>query len=478
MHGTSSSVSLAALFTAAVGAPLLAGSSAPAAISVWCIVLAIGLAVVDPAVLRPAQRQWLWLPFVVLATYATVLLAQMLPPELSGLPPHPDWAKASALLGRPLKGAAAVVRDQPLLAVGSPLAALMAAVLGFMVGADRQRAKALLDVIAWSGAAIALFAITSHLINPAKLFWWDKTAYLEALTTPFVNRNTTALYYGMAAVAGGLRFWHLLRPQLPAGRLTLMGVFETLSRLGNFRALTLAGAPLLCVWAVLLTSSRAGTVLALAAQVLAFTLFFWRDLPRRLGPISALVLGGLVALIVLQTLGGSASDRFDENGLVDAQRLAAYRATLRMIADSPWIGVGLGGFPFAFPAYRTGSLWGVWDHAHNVPLELAAEGGVPLALVVGLAWLLVLLLLAHGIRHRRRDTIFPVAAFSVACMALAHAMIDFSLEIAGFAIPAMALIGAGAAQSFTTRTQPGATIQALPAEPGVSQSKTGAVEQN
>jgi O-antigen ligase len=271
-----------------------------------------------------------------------------------------------------------------------------------------------------------------------------------------------------------LRFWHLLRPQLPAGRLTLTGVFETLARLGSFRALTIAVAALVCVWAVLLTSSRAGTVLALAAQVLAFTLFFWRDLPRRFGPASALAMGALAALIVLQTLGGSANERFNENGLVDAERIAAYRATQHMIADHPWLGVGLGGFTFAFPAYRSGSLWGIWDHAHNVPLELAAEGGVPLAMVVALAWLLLLLLLVRGIRQRRQDTIFPVAAFSVACMALAHGMIDFSLEIPGFAIPAMALIGAGAAQSFTTRTQQPRIPRSPPRNQAVSQDDTTA----
>jgi O-antigen ligase len=455
MQTASSSVSSAVLCAAVVGAPLLAGSTAPAAISLWCIVLGIGLAVADPMSLRPAQRRWLWLPAVVALTYGAVLAAQLLPPDRLGLPPHPVWERASKLLGRPLESSVAIVRDQPLLAVGAPLAALMAAVLGFFVGADRARARTLLDVIAWSGAAIALFAIVSHLINPAKLFWWDKAAYREALTTPFVNRNATALYYAMCAIVGALRFWHLLRPRLPAGKLSLTGLLEALPGLLQFQALMVAAAPVLCLCAVLLTASRAGTVLALAGQVLCFTLFFWRDLPRRFGPASALVLGGLVALIILQVLGGSAGGRFNEHGLVDEGRIDTYRATLRMIADFPWFGVGLGGFAYAFPAYRTGNLWGVWDRAHNVLLEIAAEGGILLALVVVLAWILLFALLLHGVRQRRRDTIFPVAAFTVAAVALIHAMIDFSLQIPGFSIPAMALIGVGAAQSFVTRKQIG-----------------------
>jgi O-antigen ligase len=381
------------------------------------------------------------------------VLAQMLPPGQTGLPPHPIWQRAAELLGRPLAGSVAIVHGEPLLAVGAPLAAVMTGVLGFLVGAERGRARMLLEVIAWSGAAMALFAIASHLINPAKLFWWDKASYREVLTTPFVNRNAAALYYGVCGVAAALRLWHLVRRRLPAGRLSPAALLETLPAQAWYRELTAAAALLLCLCAVFLTSSRAGTVLALAGQVLCFILFFRRDLPPRLGPLSALMLGGLVALTILQTMGGGAGDRFNEYGLVDLGRIDTYRAALRMIADFPWLGVGLGGFPFAFPAYRMGSFWGVWDRAHNVLLEIAVEGGVPLAVVVTLAWVLVLLLLVNGVRQRRRDTVFPVAGLTVAAMALAHAMIDFSLQIPGFAIPSMAIIGIGAAQSFTTRNQ-------------------------
>ncbi|WP_177243080.1 O-antigen ligase family protein [Bradyrhizobium sp. Gha] len=344
-----------------------------------------------------------------------------------------------------------IVREQPFFAVGAPLAGLLAGLLGYLVGVDRVRAKQVLEVIAWSGAGLALFAIVSFLINPAKLFWWDKFAYGGVLTTPFVNRNAAALYYGTCSVVGALLFWQMLRPRLPHGGVTPSALLRAGAGILHFRGLVRSAPPILCLIAALLTASRAGTVLALAGQVLAFTLYFWRDLPRKVGPAAALVLGGLIALIVLQTLGGSTGSRFNEHGLVDEGRMDTYRATLRMISDFPWLGVGLGGFPFAFPAYRTGSVWGVWDRAHNVILEIAAEGGLPLAIVVVAAWSAVLVLLACGIRQRRRDTLFPVAGLTVAAMALVHAMIDFSLQIPGFALPAMALIGVGAAQSFATR---------------------------
>jgi hypothetical protein len=43
-----------------------------------------------------------------------------------------------------------------------------------------------------------------------------------------------------------------------------------------------------------------------------------------------------------------------------------------------------------------------------------------------------------------------VAALSVAVLAVLHSLVDFSLQIPGYAIPALALIGAGLAQSFAS----------------------------
>ena len=50
--------------------------------------------------------------------------------------------------------------------------------------------------------------------------------------------------------------------------------------------------------------------------VLAFVGFFYRDLPRRGGIAAALAIGGLMALLVLQILGGNVGGRFELEGLV------------------------------------------------------------------------------------------------------------------------------------------------------------------
>ena len=54
---------------------------------------------------------------------------------------------------------------------------------------------------------------------------------------------------------------------------------------------------------------------------------------------------------------------------------------------------------------------------------------------------------------------FPVAALAVAILAVLHSLIDFSLQIPGYAIVALSLIGAGLAQSFPSREVPGTEAQ-------------------
>jgi O-antigen ligase len=207
----------------------------------------------------------------------------------------------------------------------------------------------------------------------------------------------------------------------------------------------------ICLTAMFLTSSRAGVVLSLLALIVTFIVYFRRDLPPRSGIWIALGACGFVALVLLQFLGGAVSNRFDVSGLADEGRWAAYRSTVRMIADYPWFGTGLGTFAWSFPAYRSPeiSMWGIWDIAHNTPLELASEVGLPLAGAVALGWMVTLAVLLSGIIIRRRDAIVPLGALSVSLIANLHSGIDFSLQIPGYAMIVFALAGAGLAQSFS-----------------------------
>jgi len=439
------------LFVTVAAAPLPFGSTAPAAIAFWCIVLGLGVIVASPRGLRREHMPLLGMAVIVVLGYAFVLHEQLAArPWIAS--PHPLWREAAEALGIPIAPSVSIARNEPFFALGAPLANMLAVICGFIVCIDRERARQLLLVIAWSGVGYAVYGMAAYLIDPTHILWREKVAYVDVLTSTFINRNTAAVYFGSCAVLWLLILSQHLRRRLPSGPIHWRGVPRwLLSEMPRPVVLSFAML-LLCLAAMLMTNSRAGIVLSLMALVAAFVGFFYRDLPRRGGVAAALVIGGLIALLLLQILGGNVSGRFAGQGLSDEGRFDAYRSTLRMIADHPWFGTGLGTFVWSFPAYRSAniSMYGVWDIAHSTPLELAADLGLPLAGLIGLTWLIVLSVLIRGVYIRRRDLIVPVGALAVAILGLTHSVIDFSLQIPGYAIVVFALVGAGLAQSFSS----------------------------
>ncbi len=317
-----------------------------------------------------------------------------------------------------------------------------------------RRARQLLQVIAWSGAAYAIYGVMSFLIDPTMLLWREKLYYLGSVTGPFVNRNTAAAYFGSCSVVWLAFLLEQVRRHLRTDKIVWKKVPARILK-NTPRSIIVSFCMLFaCLIALFLTTSRAGVALSLFALIVTFIVYFRRDLPPRSGLWIAIGGASLFVLVLLQFFGGAVSNRFDVQGLADEGRLEAYRSTLRIIADYPWFGTGLGTFAWAFPEYRSAaiSMRGVWDIAHNTPLELASEVGLPLASAVCVGWLVMLGVLIRGIRIRRRDTIIPLAAFSVSLIANLHSWVDFTLQIPGYAIVAFALVGVGLAQSFGAKS--------------------------
>jgi O-antigen ligase len=129
----------------------------------------------------------------------------------------------------------------------------------------------------------------------------------------------------------------------------------------------------------------------------------------------------------------SALDRAGDAGS-NGQRLYNWHAAWLAIQSHPWLGQGPGSFykasidamfvtpPASFPKFA--------EHAHNLPLNLAVEFGLPMAVLVtgALGW--------WFIRHLRR----PATATSAWCMAVvgvigAHSMVEYPLWYSYFLIP-------------------------------------------
>ena len=449
---SSNRISTFLLFATVAAAPLPFGSMNSPSIAFWCIVLGIAAIAASPRGLGTGQFVLLGLASIVIAAYGLVLHEQLATTPWFATP-HPLWRESAEALGIPIEPSASIVRHQPFFALGASLADMLALICSFIVCTDRYRARQLLNVVAWAGVAYAIYGIASFLIDPTKILWREKLAYRDVLTSTFINRNTAAVSFGSCAIIWLLLLCERIRRQFPSGsiqwRLVLNWLFSEVrpAVVVSFSMLFVSLA------AMSMTGSRAGVVLSLITLVIAFAMFFYRDQPRRSGVFVVLGAGAAVGLVLFQVMGAGVSARLGLEGLADGGRLETYRSTLRMIGDHPWFGTGLGTFAWSFPAYRSAnvSMWGIWDLAHNTILELAAELGLPFAGLVVIAWIVVLAVLVRGVRIRRRDTIVPVAALSVAVLALMHSLIDFSLQIPGYAIVVFALLGAGLSQSFPSR---------------------------
>jgi O-antigen ligase len=456
------------------GAPFPFGSTSHTAIAFWCGVLGVALLFASPRDLTKGHYFVLVGVGVIIAAYGFVLHEQ-----LSETPwiatPHPIWAKASAVLDVPIKPLVTIVRDEPFYALGAPLACVLALMCGLLVATDRDQARLVLQVLAWSGGVYAAYGIVSLLVDPTILLWREKTAYVGNLTGTFINRNTAATYFGSCSTIWLLLMLQRVRERLPKGSIVWKKVPEQILTDTHPDILVRFTLFFVCLTAMFMTSSRAGVTISLLGMVGAFIVFFRHELPRGKTLFIAIAAAGSIALILLEFLGGNVGARFDSSGLADLGRIEAYRSTLRMIADRPWFGTGLGTFAWAFPPYRSPaiSMYGVWDRAHSTPLELAEEMGIPIALLVGICWLTVLGILWRGVTSGRRRDIIPLGALTVALIALLHSLVDFSLQIPGYAIVVFALIGMGLACSLQSReTVPNSTMEAIRDSKGISTART------
>lgn len=427
--------------------------------------LGLALLCLLPARLRATQLAILAAAAALTACSLLVLHDQLAAAPWLPVPPNPLWGEAARLLPGDLAPARVMALNQPFYSAGLGIVSLLAFTAGVVVASDRQLARQLLWVVAISGLTYAVVGIATFLIEPSRIFLiYEKQAHVTSLTSPFINRNTAAVYYGCCALIWLMFCCERIERHLPSEGFS-WARFRRRLDLGIRRKIAIfAFGWLVCLLAMFLTGSRAGAGVSLLAAVASVAMFFYRRLPRRYGVVLTVGGGILASLVLLQVLGGGVGGRFSSLGLSDEGRLSTYRATWRMIQDHPWLGNGFGTFEWAYPAYRTDdiSLSGIWNRAHNSFLELASDGGMLMAAAVIIALLAAAAVLLHGVRTRRRDLIIPVVALCATAAAVAHSMVDFSLQIPGYAIVIFSLLGAGLTQSFHSERRPGKAGESRP----------------
>ncbi|WP_024278747.1 O-antigen ligase family protein [Xanthobacter sp. 126] len=374
---------------------------------------------------------------VVLAAYGLVAYLQSISP---GPSPLAIWSEAGTILGIEIAPLSGSVRHTPLIFLGRPLLAALVLTVAIVIGSDRQRAGQVLRAIVGAACLYGLVGFIGFAFDAESLRPFDQSG---ALTTFFLNKNTSAIYLGSAFL---IVLAMLLPPAIDA-----MRERKPLSSLftgpGGRRRAIAASAGLFVLVLLPLTLSRAGVILTLLAAIGAVV---FKLRLRKRASIWKLVFGILVLLSLIYGISGGAwRERQARIGFDSLGRFDAYGMMLDAVKERPLIGYGLGSFSESFPQFRTEDLGtsAVFDIGHSTAVELIFEGGYPLALLVFAYVALCGGLLVRGAIRRPSDP-YILAGLLVGLIGLVHTSFDFSLQIPGFLIIYLSVVGIGIGRSF------------------------------
>ena len=134
---------------------------------------------------------------------------------------------------------------------------------------------------------------------------------------------------------------------------------------------------------------------------------------------------------------------FDLQDPSNRDRVAMLRTGVAMVKADPLTGVGPNMVPRAYPTFRDASaVEAVNPHLHNVPMQIAAERGLP-ALAVWIGFIAVLVRALYG-RFRaavdRVDKVLPAAGLAAVAAMLAAGMFEYNFGDSEFLMLFLVLV--------------------------------------
>jgi O-antigen ligase len=366
---------------------------------------------------------------------------------------HPIWAMASDALGTALPATISVDPPATLRALMRLITAASVLWLSMQLCRDSSRALWLLQAVAAIVAAYAAYGIVLAVGFGAAIPLFDVPGSGGFIRSTFVNRNSFATYAGLGLIVVVALTLRLYRHAVPDVEGVASYRFNQFIAATGRKGSLLIGAGLLILVALLGTASRGGVLSSAVGLFAVLALALARRRRRRGDQIEAIAFVAAAIAIAFVFFGDRFVGRIVASSLDDVSRASVYAIAIHAIMDSPLLGFGYGTFADVFPMYRDQSIppLNVWDLAHNTYLEV----WLGLGLVFGAALMAAIVLLAWkclaGAVNRQRDSLAPIVATGAALLTGVHALVDFSLQMQAVTLTFMALIGAGVAQSESSR---------------------------
>jgi O-antigen ligase len=311
-------------------------------------------------------------------------------------------------------------------------------VCALWVGVTRRAGiQTLFTVIAANGALFAIVGILQKVTHAKYILWGLKDVTTASyFFGTIIYKNHAGAYLNLVLMLSvGLLYWHFSRAERRMERTSPAPIF--------------AFCAVLLGISVLLTASRAATLLLMVFTLIAFIGFIVRCTFYRSESRSPWVITLLCAIFALFIGLGSyflnAEEAFGrigklmEAGKTDSSvfsRTLVRKATWDMAKDNLVTGRGAGSFRHYFPVHQRHypeiyiAPWNPklrmrWEYAHNDYVQLLAELGL-----IGAGILLPMLVC--GVRHLLRQRIYERPHLMFLLLALvvtaAHAWVDFQFH--------------------------------------------------
>jgi O-antigen ligase len=232
--------------------------------------------------------------------------------------------------------------------------------VGLQIFSDANVKRWYLRALLIAAFVIAVISPLQLFTSEGKIFWWIEMPYSDVAMGPFVYANQYAAFIelvlpialtGLCSDRSGWRTFHGL-----AAAVMYASIFASLSRTG-----------------FILTTLEILIVPLLAAK-------------RARIPFRQVLVSGALFLGMLLVLGFAVGpDKLFQK--LQQKHPYHYRqeyteSSLPMIRDNPIMGVGMGNWPVAYPAYAIFDEGWFANQAHNDWAQWAVEGGIPFALLI------------------------------------------------------------------------------------------------
>jgi hypothetical protein len=368
---------------------------------------------------------------------------------------HPIWQMAADALDRPIDGSISVDRELTSLAFLRLITAASVFWIAMQLCRDASRANFLLKSVAALSCAYAAYGLFAFAFMPGRVLWiaspFPRTGFV---TSTFINPNSFATYAGMGLLVICGLILRLYRNEFTAVGGSIRFRIATFIEVTGKKGAVLFGGAFVILVALLLSQSRGGTLsTALGFFVLgALTLKTHKQgLVEQRATI--IIFGAVLGGVVFLAFGDSVVGRITQQGLYDNSRMAVYTIMMRSILDVPLLGYGYGTFADVFPMFRDQSVstFGAWTAAHSTYLEVFLGLGLVFGSMLVASIVLLALRCVNGAMTRQENEMIPCVAVAVAFLVGVHSLIDFSLQIQAIGVTFMALLGAGVAQSKSSR---------------------------